>query len=101
PQASHNFAKALGKHSKTDNVDADTLAQYAERMPYQQWVRPTDAEMTLRAFSRRIHALIEQKTAAKNQAHALSFILTAPRAILHDVKLAITQLKKRIESLTS
>jgi transposase len=42
PQASHNFAKVLGKHSKTDNVDADTLAQYAERMPFQQWVRPSD-----------------------------------------------------------
>ena len=34
PQASHNFAKVLGKHSKTDKVDAETLAEYAERMPF-------------------------------------------------------------------
>lgn len=100
PQASHNFAKVLGKHSKTDNVDANTLAQYAERMPFRQWVRPSDAEMTLRAFSRRIHALTEQKAAAKNQAHALSFILTTPKIILHDLKLAVSQLEKRIDTLT-
>ncbi|MEF8712285.1 MAG: transposase [Accumulibacter sp.] len=34
PQASHNFAKVLGKHSKTDKVDAETLAGYAEHMPF-------------------------------------------------------------------
>ncbi len=28
PKVSHNFAKVLRKHSKTDAVDADTLAQY-------------------------------------------------------------------------
>ena len=28
PKASHNFAKVLRRHSKTDAVDADTLAQY-------------------------------------------------------------------------
>ncbi len=35
PKASHNFAKVLLRNSKTDAVDADTLAQYAERMPFQ------------------------------------------------------------------
>lgn len=100
PQSSHNFAKVLGKHSKTDNVDADTLAQYAQRMPFQYWARPSDAEMTLRVFSRRIHALTDQKTVAKNQSHALSFIANTPKAVLHDLKLSITQLEKRIKTLT-
>ncbi|MDO8438165.1 MAG: transposase, partial [Nitrosomonadaceae bacterium] len=40
PKAAHNFAKVLLRNSKTDAVDADTLAQYAERMPYQPWTRP-------------------------------------------------------------
>ncbi len=43
PKVSHNFAKVLRKNSKTDAVDADTLAQYAERMPYQAWTRPDNA----------------------------------------------------------
>lgn len=31
PKASHNFAKVLMKNSKTDAVDANTLAEYAAR----------------------------------------------------------------------
>jgi transposase len=101
PQRSHNFAKVLGKHSKTDNVDADTLAQFAQRMPFQPWVRPTEAAMTLRIFSRRIHALTDQKTVAKNQSHALSFIASTPKEVLHDLALAVTQLEKRLATLTA
>ncbi len=32
PKSSHNFAKVLMKNSKTDAVDANTLAEYAARM---------------------------------------------------------------------
>jgi transposase len=32
PKALHNFVKVLMKNSKTDAVDANTLAEYAERM---------------------------------------------------------------------
>ncbi len=34
PNASHHFAKVLMKNSKTDAVDVDTLAEYAERMGF-------------------------------------------------------------------
>ena len=100
PQASHNFAKVLGKHSKTDKVDASTLAEYAERMPFVLWQRPTDAQLTLRAFSRRIRALTDDRAAAKNQLHATDFNQHAPKEVLKDLNLAITQLDKRITHLT-
>jgi transposase len=100
PKSSCNFAKVLGKHSKTDNVDADTLAQYGQCMPFQLWTRPTDATMTLRAYSRRIHALTDLKTASKNQLHAASSVSTTPKTVLHDLTLAITQLEKRLNTLT-
>lgn len=99
PKASHNFAKVLGKHSKTDAVDADTLAQYVERMPFQTWVRPSDAALTLRVFARRMHALVHQKAAAKNQLHALSFGQSMPKSIKKDVLLAVSQLERRLEVL--
>jgi transposase len=51
PKVAHNFAKVLLKNSKTDGVDADTLAQYAERMPYQPWVRPPTEALMLRALA--------------------------------------------------
>ena len=43
PKVAHNFAKVLRRDSKTDPLDADTLAQYAERMPFEPWARPSTA----------------------------------------------------------
>jgi transposase len=100
PKASHHFAKVLLRHSKTDAVDADTLAQYAERMPYQPWARPSHEALALRALARRINALTRQKAMAKNQRHALTFSPQTPKAVLQDVTLAIAQLEKRIAQLT-
>lgn len=100
PQAAHNFAKVLGKHSKTDWVDADTLAQFAERMPFTPWQRPTDAQLALRAFARRIRTLTDDRAAAKNQRHASGFNQHAPKAVLKDLQQGICQLDKRITALT-
>ena len=101
PKASHNFAKVLLRNSKTDAVDADTLAQYAERMPYQSWVRPSNEALALRAFSRRINATTKDKAAAKNQLHSLAFSTETPKAVLRDLKLAITQMEKRLVRLSA
>jgi transposase len=101
PKAAHNFAKALMKHSKTDAIDADTLAQYAERMPFTAWVRPSPQAFTVRSFARRINALTRQKAMAKNQLHALSLSPDLPKAVVNDAQLAITQLEKRLASLGS
>jgi len=99
PKASHNFAKALMKNSKTDAVDAETLAQYAERMDFVAWTRPSDDKIALRGFARRIDALTRQKAAAKNHLHALSASQETPKAVLRDVNLSISQLEKRISRL--
>lgn len=99
PKASHNFAKVLLRNNKTDAVDADTLAQYAERMPYQPWTRPSNEALTLRALARRINVLTRNKAAAKNQMHALTFSPQTPQAVLRDLTLSISQLEKRIAKL--
>jgi len=101
PKASHNFAKVLMKNSKTDAVDANTLAEYAARMDFVAWTRPSNETIALRSFARRIDALTSQKAAAKNHLHALTATSETPKAVLKDVKLAIAQLQKRIDSLTA
>jgi transposase len=101
PKASHNFAKALMKNSKTDCVDAETLAQYAERMDFVAWIRPSSEKIAIRSFARRINALTKQKTAAKNHLHALTASQETPKAVLGDVELAISQLEERIERLAN
>jgi transposase len=47
PKAAHNFAKVLMKNSKTDAVDANTLAEYAARMDFVAWTRPSDERRSL------------------------------------------------------
>jgi len=101
PRAAHNFAKALMHNSKTDAVDADALAQFAERMDFVPWTRPSAQALALRAFARRIQALTRERAAAKNQLHALCACQDTPKAVLQDVKLAIAQLQKRIERLAA
>ena len=100
PKSSHNFAKALLKNSKTDAIDADTLAQYAERMNFVAWTRPSDEKIALRSFARRIDALTCLKAASKNPLHALCASQENPKAVLRDAKLSISQLEKRIARLT-
>jgi transposase len=100
PKASHNFAKVLLKNSKTDAVDAQTLAEYAERMDFVAWTRPSDEKLAVRSFARRIHSLTGQRAAAKNHLHALCATSETPNAVLKDARLAITQLQKRIDRLT-
>ena len=101
PKASHNFAKVLMKNSKTDAVDANILAEYAARMDFIAWTRPSDETIALRSFARRINALTSQKAAAKNHLHALTATSETPKAVLKDANLAITQLEKRIDRLTA
>lgn len=100
PKASHNFAKVLMKNSKTDAVDAETLAQFAERMDFVAWTRPSDEKIAVRCFARRIDTLTRQKAAAKNHAHALAASQETPKEVLRDVKLSISQLETRIDRLT-
>lgn len=101
PKASHNFAKVLMKNTKTDAVDANTLAEYAERMDFVAWTRPSNEKIALRSFARRIHSLSKQKAAAKNHLHALTATDETPKAVLKDANLAISQLEKRLDSLTA
>lgn len=101
PKASHNFAKVLMKNSKTDVVDANPLAEYAARMDFVAWTRPSNEKLALRSFARRINALTGQKAAAKNHLHALTATQETPKAVLKDAKLAIAQLEKRIDLLTA
>ena len=82
PKAAHNFAKALMKRSKTDAIDAENLANYVERMPFEAWDRPADEYISLRAISRRIAALTKQKTQTKNQLHALKSTQETPQLVI-------------------
>lgn len=98
PKASHNFAKVLMKRSKTDAIDAETLAIYCERMPFEAWQRPADENISLRALGRRIAALTKLKTQTKNQLHALMSTQDTPDIVLSQTEELIEVLEKQIKA---
>lgn len=98
PKISSNFAKVLMSRSKTDAIDAEILAIYAERMPFEAWERPADEYITLRVFSRRIASLNKLKTQTKNQLHALVSTAETPQLVVDQVEELIKVLEKQIEN---
>lgn len=71
PAQAHAFAKALLKRSKTDAIDAQTLAELAARLLPARWTPPPAVYTEL--HQRLVHrdALVELRTQFRNQRHAL------------------------------
>ena len=70
PRAVRHFATALMQRSKNDQIDAGVLEQFAARMPFQPWQRPSSAALALPALARRLRELVEMQTAEKKRQHA-------------------------------
>lgn len=99
PKASHNFAQALMTRSKTDAIDAENLAIYAESMPFVAWERPSNESISLRATARRIAALSKLKTQTKNQLHALEATVETPDLVIEQTEQLIVILDLQIDTL--
>jgi len=101
PKAAHNFAKALNQRSKTDSIDADVLASYAERMEFVSWVRPSEEALCLRALARRISAIGKMKAQLKNQLYSLTATEETPDIVITQTKTLIETLEEQINSFRS
>ena len=99
PKAAKRFGEARMTRTKTDKVDAGVLAEFAERMEFIAWRKPSDEVLALRACSRRLAALTDQKTQAKNQLHAMAASATTPLFVLDDARLSIQQMEAQITNL--
>ena len=62
--------KASLQRSKTDALDAETILEFAVRMPFEPWSPPAPEILELRALSRRIEALSKTVVQEKNRLHA-------------------------------
>jgi transposase len=78
PAQAHDFAKALLKRAKTDDLDAQMLAELAARLQPEPWTPPPAvyAELQQRLMQR--EALVQIRTQVRNQRHAL---LRQPRVV--------------------
>src|SRR5258708_19214587 len=98
PKLVNRFAATLCR-SKTDPADAQVLAEYARRMPFQLWQPPRAAALELRAVTRHITALTQQHTRESNRLHAASASTAAAPSVHQDLKRSLPHLEHPIETL--
>lgn len=99
PRSVRHFGQAMMKRSKTDPIDAQLLAEYAERMPFRPWQPPSKPARQLCAIARAIHQLTEINTMQKNQLHAAGSTITTPKIILQELRRSLAHQERAIERL--
>ena len=100
PRAVRHFAHALMQRSKNDPIDAGVLEEFAARMPFQAWVRPSAAALALHALARRLRELVEMQTAEKNRQHAAGLSQAIPSLVRRDLARSLRAQQRAVERLT-
>lgn len=101
PRSAKDFTRAINSRNKTDKTDASALAQYASRMPFVRWTRPSKGALELRSISRQIEALTSDLVCQKNRLHALrAGGETSSGAAIKSVKETMAHFGRQIAKLT-
>ena len=102
PRAIAHFGRASLQRSKTDRLDAETILEFAVRMPFEPWLPPAPHNLELRALSRRIEAMSKTVVQEKNRLHASSqsgelseFVKEDIRELAHHLESRIARLRKQ------
>ncbi len=100
PMAAKGYATAGMVRAKTDRVDARILAKMAENSPdAQPWTPPPAHCRELRALTRRVRGLVENRTREKNRLKAAQSTKTTPPVVIDDIEGNIADLTERIKKL--
>jgi transposase len=98
PRVAKDYAKSLGRRSKTDRVDAAVLLDFVERREFVAWEAPRPSVLELRELGRRITELVHARTDEKNRLHARKASKVS-REVVADLRAHIAQLDKRVKQI--
>jgi transposase len=93
PRQSRDFARAIGRLAKTDSIDANVLAEFADKIRPELRSIPDEATQQLDAICTRRRQLVTMLAAEKNRHHS------GPAAIRSQIKKHIVWLEKQIDEL--
>jgi transposase len=94
PAQAHAFAKALLKRSKTDAIDAQTLAELGARLQPERWTPPPAIYAELQQRLAHREALIDLRQQVRNQLHALiqqPVVIASVRTRMETLIVTLTQ----------
>jgi transposase len=93
PRQARDFARAIGRLAKTDNIDANVLAEFADRIRPEIRAVADEATQQLDAICTRRRQLVGMIAAEKNRYHS------GPATIRVQIKKHILWLEKQIQEL--
>jgi transposase len=93
PRQIRDFAKALGKLAKTDEIDAETIALFAEKIQPKANVMCNENQQQLAEVNARRRQLVEMITMEKNR------LDKASKALKPSIQRIIKALEKELESI--
>ena len=93
PRSIRDFAKALGKLAKTDRIDAQVIALFAEKMQPQESVAYNENQQKLAALYARRRQIIDMLTMEKNR------LDKASNELKKSIKRIIKALEKELQSI--
>ena len=93
PRQARDFARAIGRLAKTDAIDADVLAEFAEKIRPELRSIADEATQELEAICTRRRQLVAMLSAEKNRLH------TASKGIRSEIQKHIHWLEKEIGQL--
>jgi transposase len=93
PRQARDFARAIGRLAKTDSIDANVLAEFADRIRPEIRTVADEATQQLDAICTRRRQLVAMIAAEKNRHHS------GPATIRAQIKKHIVWLEKQIQEL--
>jgi len=91
PRAVRSFAKASMARNKDDATDAQILVAFGQQMQASPWVAPSDGTLQVRALSRTVIAVGQDKARIRQRIHALAATDTTPAVLLDELELGVTE----------
>jgi transposase len=96
PKAIKKYAGATMQRAKTDQVDAQLILDYGQRMRFVAWQPPTDEVLQLQAITRRISQLKIERTREANRLHAEAYHVGTTALVERDIQVHIRHLERRM-----
>ncbi len=99
PRAAKDYRRAHMHRSKTDEIDAAVLCDYAHRMPFVAWEPPDDEAVELRQLARRVADLSVERARERNRLHAAQASRATSAVVTNDIEVNLRHLDRRIDEM--
>jgi len=99
PLRAKRYFQSLGKKSKNDEIDAQSLADMGLQQELVQWKPCSKNLLLLRSLTRQLEMLQESRTAFRNQFESATHLANCDKLVIKNLKSLITTIEKDIDGL--